>query len=470
MAVAGARHEHWSSRFAFLMASVGFAVGLGNIWRFPYQAGENGGAAFVLVYLACALGIGVPILMAEVMVGRRGQASPPEAMARVAGESGVSPRWKWVGGMGLLAAFTIEIVYAVIVGWVLWYLFKAIATGFAGVDAAAAEAQFTQVLADPLGMLAWTLAGLLITGYIIYSGVRGGIEKAVNVMMPTLFGLLAILAVYNVFAGGMGEALRWLFTPDFGKIDQGTVLAALGQVFFSIGVAMGGMMTFGAYLPGRVSIPRSVPVIVLADSVVAIVAGLVIFPAVFHHGLDPAAGVGLIFQTLPVALAQMPGGYLFSVALFLLLAVAGITSMVGLIETVVSWMVDRHGLARRRAAVLVTSAVAAMSVLSVLSYNLLASYRLLGRDLNGLLDYFANQVLLPLGGLLIAVFAGWFVRRAILEDELAFASPALFRLWHTLIRHVVPPAVLIIFVVGVAGEEVRELMRLLTVFVVDIAG
>ncbi len=449
MAVAGASHENWSSRFAFLMASVGFAVGLGNIWRFPYQTGENGGAAFVLVYLACALGIGVPILMAELLVGRRGKLSPPEAMAKVAQDNGRSRHWQWVGGMGLLAAFTIEIVYSVIVGWVLWYLFKAVTTGFAGVDATAAEAQFSAVLADPTGMIFWTLLGLAITGYIIYSGVQGGIEKAVTFMMPTLFGLLIILAIYNVFAGGMGQAISWLFTPDFSKIDGGTFLAALGQAFFSIGVAMGGMMTFGAYLPREVSIPRSVLIIVIADTMVAMVAGLVIFPAVFNNGLDPAAGAGLIFQTLPVAFAQMPGGYLFSVMFFLLLSFAGITSMVGLIESVVSWMEDHHGFARHKGALAVVGAVAVLSVLSVLSYNVLAEYQVGARDLNGLLDYFSNQVLLPLGGLLIAVFAGWRLSRETVAEELAFKSPALFACWRFLARYLVPPAVLIIFVMGV---------------------
>ena len=303
MALASGDHENWSSRFAFLMASVGFAVGLGNIWRFPYIAGQNGGSAFVLIYLACAFGIGVPILMAELFVGRRGKMSPPLAMRNVAESEGRNKAWQLVGHMGLLAAFTIEIVYAGIVGWVLWYLYKAITTGFVGVDTTMAADQFTAILADPIGMVGWTLAGLGITGYIIYKGVQNGIEKAVVVLMPLLFLLLAGLAIYNIFAGGMKEALVWLFEPDFSKITPGVFLVAIGQAFFSIGVAMGGMMTFGAYLPKGVSIPQSVIIIVFADTLVALLAGLVIFPAVFSNGLDPAAGPGLIFQTLPVAFA-----------------------------------------------------------------------------------------------------------------------------------------------------------------------
>ena len=450
MALAGGSHENWSSRFAFLMAAVGFAVGLGNIWRFPYIAGENGGAAFVLVYLACAIGIGVPILMAELFVGRHGKMSPPLSMRDVAQSEGRSKAWQLVGHMGLLAAFTIEVVYAGVVGWVLWYLFKAVTTGFVGVDAATAAEQFTAVLADPVGMVGWTLAGLAITGYIIYSGVQGGIEKAVTILMPLLFALLAVLAAYNIFAGGMKEALVWLFEPDFSKITPGVFLVAIGQAFFSIGVAMGGMMTFGAYLPKQVSIPQSVIIIVFADTLVALLAGLVIFPAVFHHGLDPAAGAGLIFQTLPVAFAQMPGGYLFSILFFLLLSVAGITSMVGLIECVVAWMEDHHGLARHKSAMAVVGAVAVLSVFSILSYNVISELQMFGRDLNGVLDYFSNQILLPVGGFLIAVFVGWFVSNKVTAEELAFNSATLFKIWHFLLRYLVPPAVFIIFVMGVS--------------------
>jgi NSS family neurotransmitter:Na+ symporter len=432
------------------MASVGFAVGLGNIWRFPYVAGENGGAAFVLIYLACAIGIGVPILMAELLVGRRGKGSPPTAIAEAAEMSGSTRQWKWAGGMGLLAAYTIQIVYGVVVGWVLWYLYKAVLTGFAGLDAGGAEAEFASVLADNLGMLAWTLVGLAITGLIIYSGVKDGIERAVTVMMPLMFLLLLGLAGYNVVAGGFSEAIAWLFTPDFSKIGPATVLAAIGQAFFSIGVAMGGMMTYGAYLPREISIARSVIIIVIADTGVALLAGLVIFPAVFHYGLDPAAGAGLIFQTLPVAFAQMPGGHVFAVLFFLMLSVAGITSMVGLVESVNAWLEDRYNMPRHRSALLVVGSVAVLSVMSILSYNVIGDIGFGGRNFNAIMDYFSNQILLPLGGLLIAVFAGWSLKRQISRDELHTLSERGFSLWYFLIRYVVPPALLVIFVMGVS--------------------
>ena len=443
-------NDHWSSRWTFLMASIGFAVGLGNIWRFPYIAGENGGAAFVLVYLACVILIGIPCMMAEIMLGRRGQGSPTSAVAALSKESDQTTSWRLVGGMGLWAAFTIVIVYAGIVGWVLWYLFKALTTGFLGFDGPTAALEFDSMLLNTPGMLLWTLLGIGITGAVIFAGVKGGIERAVTVLMPLLFLLLVSLAIYNMFAGGFGEAVTWLFTPDFSKIGPEVFLVAVGQAFFSIGVAMGGMMVYGAYLPKSISIAKSAVIIIAADTLVALVAGLVVFPAVFYNGLDPAAGPGLIFQTLPVAFANMPGGHLFSVAFFLMLAVAGITSMVGLIEPVTAYFEDRHGVPRHRAALSVIVAVAILSVVSLLSYNTLSEVRVGGFNFNDIMDTFSNMILLPLGGLFIALFAGWIMRSEFSKEELAISESA-YRLWQLTTRYVVPPALVIIFFFGITG-------------------
>ncbi|HJP52964.1 MAG TPA: sodium-dependent transporter [Pseudomonadales bacterium] len=439
----------WTSRFAFLMASIGFAVGLGNIWRFPYVTGENGGGAFVMVYLLCAFAIGAPILMAELMIGRRGQMTPPGSLRKVALENGQSTHWQFVGFMNLLAAFLIMVTYCVVAGWVLNYLFKAVVTGFTGVDGSTALNTFELLLGDVSGMLFWTLLGLVITGSIIYAGVQHGIERAVTVLMPLLFSLMIFLVIYNVFAGGFNEALSYLFTVDFSKISPSVMLAAIGQAFFSIGVAMAGMMTFGAYLQKSVSIPRSVIVIICADTFVALLAGLVIFPAVFDNGLDPAGGPGLIFQTLPVAFAGMPGGHFVSVVFFLLLSVAAITSMVGLIEPLTHWLEENREYSRHRSTLTVLGSIAFLSIFSVLGYNYLSDYGLAGKDINGVLDYFSNQILLPVGGLLIAIFAGWFVDRNTTLDELNMHDGLVFKLWHFLIRLVVPPAVFIVFVLGV---------------------
>lgn len=439
----------WTSRFAFLLASVGFAVGLGNIWRFPYVTGENGGAAFVAVYLFCVFVIGVPILMAELFIGRRGGLSPSASMQSVALASGRSARWGWVGSANLLAAFSIMVTYSVVAGWVLSYLFKALLTGFVGIDALASQSEFESLKAGPWQMLGWTLLALVLTGSIIFAGVQQGIERAVKILMPSLFALMLMLVGYNMVVGGFGETVEYLFTPDFSKIDGSTWLAAVGQAFFSIGVAMAGMMTFGAYLPASVSIPRAAITIALADTLVALLAGLVIFPAVFANGLDPASGPGLIFQTLPVALAQMPGGHLVGVMFFLLLSVAAITSMVGLIEPLVHRAQER-GWSRHKSTLAVVSAIAGCSVASVLGYNVWSGALFGNVDINTLLDFFANQMLLPLGGLFIAVFAGWFVRPELARQELNLTGQSGWKTWQTLIRWPVPIAITLIFIAGVS--------------------
>ena len=437
----------WSSRFAFVMASVGFAVGLGNIWRFPYVTGENGGSAFVVIYLLCALAIGIPCLMAELLVGRRGGGSPPRSMAVVAQESGRSKGWSIVGGMGVATAYTIAITYAVVVGWVLWYLARALSAGFAGFDAGIAEATFTGLLTDNQSMMVWTLAGNVIVGSIIYAGVTSGIERAVTIMMPLMFTLLVGLSIYNYFAGGFVETLQWLFTPDFSKVTGATFLAAIGQAFFSIGVGMGGMMTYGAYLPRDFSIARGAATIVMADTLIALLAGFVVFPAVFHFGLDMASGPGLIFQTLPVAFAQMPGGAIFAVLFFIMLAVAGVTSMVGLLESVTSWTKERLAISRQQSALLVVGSVTTLSVISVLSYNVWESYQLMGLNFNELTEALYDKLLLPLAGLLVALFTGWFMHREFSESELV-DDAKWYGVWRWLTRFVAVPAVAIILISG----------------------
>ena len=441
----------WSTRFGFLMASVGFAVGLGNIWRFPYVTGENGGGAFVLVYLICVVVIALPILIAEILVGRRGRADPAGAMATVAMGEGRSASWGAVGGLNVVAAFLITTLYCVVAGWVLHYLVQAVLGGFSGVDGDASAARFESLVADPLALTGWAWVAVALAAAIIAGGVRGGIERMVNLLMPLLFALLAVLALYNVFAGGFVDALGYLFTPDFGKVTAPTVLAAVGQAFFSIGVAMAGMMAFAAYLPERVSIGRSAATIVAMDTLVALVAGLVVFPIVFRFGLDPASGEGLIFRTLPVAFGQMPGGHLVSVLFFALLAVAATTSMVGTLEPITAWLERRTGRGRVPCTLAVTAAVALVSLPAVFAHNLWADWRVWEVELLTLYDYLPTDVLLPLGGLLIAVFVGWRVTPEAARGELAELSPWLFRAWRASLRYVAIPAVLLILVFGLLG-------------------
>lgn len=438
----------WGSKSGFILASVGFAVGLGNIWRFPYVTGENGGSAFVLIYLLCAFGIGVPILMAEFLLGRRGASSPPFAIAAVTAEAGLTTRWSWVGNLTVLTAFGILMSYAVVAGWVLYYFYKAVTGDMLAPSAATAQVAFDGLLADPLTLIFWGSAALLMAGTIIASGVQQGIERAVKILMPTLFVLLVLLMVFNVFVGGMPAALEYLFTPDFSKVDGSTFLAALSQAFFSIGVAMAGMMMFGAYLPKSVSIAQSAMIIVAADTVVALLAGLVIFPMVFHNGLDVGAGTGLIFQTLPVAFARMDGGAIVGVVFFLLLCVAAITSIVGLSEPVTGYVAERLGLSRRKATVVTFGALFPFSVISALTFSSWSSYKLMEQSIAFWVEYLPNQVMLPVGGLLIATLVAWRMPLSISEDELNFSDSQWFWVWSRLMRFVVVPAVFIILLTG----------------------
>lgn len=442
--------QAWSSRFGFLMASVGFAVGLGNIWRFPYVTGENGGSAFVVVYLVCAFGIGVPILMAEIMLGRSGGLTPPGSTRRVAQLNQRSSRWAWVGYLNLVTAFSILIAYGVVCGWVLYYLYQSAGGAMVGIDARASSEHFAAVLNNVPLLVGWTFAALAIAGGIIYGGVQKGIERAVTFLMPLLFLLLISLAIFNVFAGGMPQALQYLFSPDFSKLSPAMLLAAVGQAFFSIGVAMAGMMMYGAYLPKHVSIGQSAIVIVIADTLVALLAGLVIFPMVFNNGLDPSGGTGLIFQTLPVAFAHMPGGQLVSVLFFLLLSVAAITSVVGLSEPLGAWLSERFGWSRHKSAMVLIATTLAVSLVSVLSYNHWQDVFLFGVSLGRAIDFVPSQIMLPLGGLLIALFVGWRVSEVHSREELALGSDLAFTLWRRLVRYVVVPALALILVTGVS--------------------
>jgi neurotransmitter:Na+ symporter, NSS family len=440
--------HQFSSTFGFLMAATGFAVGLGNIWRFPYITGENGGGAFVVVYLGCAIMIGIPILIAEILVGRRGQANPPKAMQNLAEAEHKSQNWKHVGHLNLATAFVILGTYSVVAGWVLWYLFKAISSGFVDTTASIATGDFDAVMQSIDGMLMWTTLSLILTSTIVFFGVNKGIERSVRVLMPTLFLPMITLVIYNAFQDGFLDAAAYLFTPDFSKVTAATYLAAIGQAFFSIGVGMAGMMIFGSYLPQDVSITRCVLIIIVIDTAVALMAGLMIFPMVFRFGMDPAGGPGLIFQTLPVAFGQMPGGHIIAVLFFTLLSVAAVTSMVGLLEPLVAWLEDTRHYSRHKSTLITMACIACLGVLSILSYNILSQWQVGSRNLNGILDFLANQIMLPVGGLLIAIFAAWQVSKASLRDELPAMPKAVFELWHLLLRFLLPPAIAVIIITG----------------------
>ena len=446
--------HHWSSGLTFILAAVGAAVGLGNIWKFPFVAGVSGGGAFVLVYLGCVAFVAIPILIAELLIGRRGASSPPVAMSTLAQKAGRSRAWRLVGWMGVIAGYLIVSYYSVIAGWTLNYIGKA-ARGFGGAAPGEVAAQFDALLADPLTMTFWHTAFIAIAIFIVGRGLQDGIERAVKTLMPALFVMMLVMIGYAAVAGDFGAGVRFLFAADFSKLTGEVVLAAAGQAFFSISVAMGLMMVYGAYVPKTVSLTRSAFIIAGSDTLIALLAGLMIFPLVFANGLDPAEGPGLIFKTLPTAFAGMPGGALFGTLFFILLAFAAITSIIAILEPIVAYAEDKWQMQRRNGSIVFGALAWLIGIATVLSFNAwqdvtpLDSIRALrGKTIFGLIDYFTANLLMPLGAILISVFVGWRLRPADLVEELPAMGSALFRVWLWMIRVVAPLALVAILVSG----------------------
>ncbi|PCI59892.1 MAG: sodium-dependent transporter [Kordiimonadales bacterium] len=441
-----AGQQQWSSRWTFLLAAVGSAVGLGNIWKFPFEAGQGGGGAFVLVYLAFVFAVGLPVLMAELSLGRRGKMSPIGTMEKIAKEEGRSKAWSIIGWSGVVGGFIVISFYAVVGGWVLAYIVKAF-SGFAGFDAAISTDTFVAYISDPVWPVVSQFAFIAITIGIVMRGVKGGLEKAVTYLMPALFALLLGLVIYSAINGAFAETLTFLFSPDFSKLTLDTVLNALGLAFFSLSLALGSIMTYGAYLTKDINIPRAAIAISLADSAVALMAGLAIFPIVFKYGLDPAGGGGLVFTTLPIAFGQMTGGIIVGVLFFFLLAVAAVTSAISLLEPAVSYVSERLGADRKKVTLYLGLAAFLLGTLSAWSQggNILSDVKILGADIMGVKDYLTNNIMMPLGGMFIALFVGWFVSRKNMMEELAMEEST-FRIWYFLVRFVCPTAIGAVFV------------------------
>jgi len=428
---------------AFILAVTGSAVGLGNIWKFPYIAGQNGGGAFVLVYLACVIFIGMPVMMSEILIGRRGRRNPIATMTLLGKEEGSSGNWGWVGSMGVVAGILILSYYSVIAGWTLAYIVKSATGAFVGGTPAEVGAQFGGFVGD------WRQVGLThtifmaLTVFVVARGVERGLEQAVRFMVPALLVLMLVLLVYSINSGYFGQGVAFMFTPDFDKLTWNSVLAALGQAFFTLSIGMGAIMAYGAYLPEETSITGASAAVVSADTAIAILAGLAIFPLVFANGLEPGDGPGLVFNTLPLAFGQMSGGIFFSTIFFVLLSFAAWTSAIGLMEPAVAWLVEKHNRSRAQAAVIVGLLIWAIGFGSVLSFNVLADVKFLAGTIFDNVDYLTSNIMLPLGGLLIAVFAGWVMCRNSTSDELGTAGNV-FKTWRLLARFVAPLGILFV--------------------------
>ncbi|MBX7533525.1 sodium-dependent transporter [Qipengyuania sp. 1XM1-15A] len=459
--------EGWSSRTAFILAAVGAAVGLGNIWRFPTLAGESGGGAFVIFYIGCVFLLGLPLVLSEIFIGRVGQTDAVGSIRKVAGESNSSPSWSIFGGIGAIAAFLIVSFYSVVAGWVLYYagvmgwdLLQAIMAGdpFRGALVGEDQGQIQQRLGDmfaswPL-LLAMHFAFMGLTLYIVARGVSSGIEKAATYLMPAFFVLLVGLVIYGAIEGDIGDAVAFLFTPDWSKLTPQVMNSALGQALFSLSLGVAGLITYGSYIKEKSNLGGTAAMIAIADTSVALLAGLMIFPIVLAVGLDPAAGPTLVFQTLPFAFQTMPAGALFGFLFFVLILVAAITSSISLLEVPTAWGIGERGWSRPKSALIFGGGAFVIGIFCLLGYNVWSDVRPLGfwslfenTDILDTVDGFTGKVMLPVGALLTSIFIGWKADVNLLRTTTGL-SPWAFSLWRFLIAWLCPIAVAIILVTG----------------------
>ncbi|MEJ2114765.1 MAG: sodium-dependent transporter [Gammaproteobacteria bacterium] len=444
-------HGYWSSRFAFVLAAAGSAVGLGNIWKFPYIAGENGGGAFVLLYLLCIALFGIPVMMSEVMLGRRGRNSPINTMSTLAEEEKRSKAWRLLGFMGVLAGFLILSYYSVIAGWALAYVIETASGTFSGISGEQAGEVFNNLISNPQRLLLWHSVFIFLTMIVVVRGVSNGIEKAVRILMPALFILIVVMIGYAILQGDFLEAVKFLFAPDFSKLSPEVVLKAMGQAFFSLSLGMGAIMMYGSYLPDDASIATTSFQVAFADTLVAILAGLAIFPIVFANGLEVGQGPGLVFNTLPLAFGQMTGGLLFGTMFFILLVFAAWTSAISLIEPAVAWLIEKFSIPRITSSVicgLVTWVVGLGTVFSFNSWSKIELFNdtfLQEKSFFDLLDYLTSNIMLPLGGILICIFAAWLITEKSRRDELKIKHEGAYKLWRFLARYITPIGVILIF-------------------------
>ena len=444
-------HGYWSSRFAFVLAAAGSAVGLGNIWKFPYMVGENGGGAFVLLYLLCIALFGIPVMMSEVLLGRRGRSSPVNTMTTVAIEEKRSSAWRLLGLMGVLAGFLILSYYSVIAGWALAYVVETATGTFSGVSSEQAGEVFNNLISNPRRLLFWHSVFVFLTMVVVVRGVSKGLETAVRILMPALFILIFIMIGYAMLYGDFIESLKFLFAPDFTKLSPEVVLKAMGQAFFSLSLGMGAIMMYGSYLPDDASIATTSIQVAFTDTLVAILAGLAIFPIVFVNDLEAGQGPGLIFNTLPLAFGQMSGGLIFGTLFFILLVFAAWTSAISLIEPAVAWLVEKLSITRMTSSVICGVVTWVVGLGTVYSFNTWSKIELFngtfldGKSFFDLLDYLTSNIMLPLGGILICIFAAWIMTDQSRREELKTKHEGAYKLWRFLARYITPIGVILIF-------------------------
>lgn len=451
----------WSSRFAFVLAAAGSAVGLGNIWAFPYKAGENGGGAFVLIYLFFIFAIGLPIMMAEILIGRESRKNPINAFRVLAKQAKASDAWVWVGRMGVLAAFLILSFYSVIAGWSLAYVFRVMGGLFDKVDANVANSIWSALSTDAERTLTWHTIFMVICVIIVSRGVTRGLERVIKVLMPILFCLLILMVVLSFNLGDGQAALTYLFKPDFSNINLDVVVDAMGQAFFSLSLGLGAILMYGAYLPDNASIPKTSLAIVSADTSVALIAGLAIFPLVFATpGLEPNQGFSLVFQALPQIFGKIEGGMFVGVLFFSLLFVAALTSAISLVEPMVSWLMSSKKYARDKATRVVGVATWLLGIGTIFSFSIWSEYKLTlapqignkiytlleGQTIFSMINYLSSNIMLPLGGALMAYFVGFVMKRDVVRAQLSGMGDRAFSVWYFMVKDIAPFAALIILI------------------------
>lgn len=441
---------NFGSKLGVILASAGSAVGLGNIWRFPYETGNHGGAAFILIYLGCILLLGLPIMIAEFLIGRHSQANTARAYQILA----PGTQWRWVGRMGVLAGFLILGYYSVVAGWTLEYIFEAVSNSFAGKTPAEFISSFQSFSSNPWRPALWLTLFLLATHFIIVKGVEKGIEKSSKIMMPTLFIIILILVGCSVTLPGAGKGIEFLLKPDFSKVDGNVFLGAMGQAFFSLSLGMGCLCTYASYFSKNTNLTRTAFSVGIIDTFVAVLAGFIIFPAAFSVGIQPDAGPSLIFITLPNVFQQAFSGipilaYIFSVMFYVLLALAALTSTISLHEVVTAYLHEEFNFTRGKAARLVTTGCILLGILCSLSLGVTKEFTIFGLGMFDLFDFVTAKLMLPLGGLLISIFTGWYLDKQLVWSEITnngTLKVSTYKLIIFILKYVAPIAISVIFI------------------------
>jgi len=432
----------WIGKWTFILAATGSAVGLGNIWGFPYKAGTNGGGAFVLIYLLCILMIGIPIMISEIIIGRRSGNSPINAMKKTAIASNSSSVWQFVGWSGITAGILILSFYSVIAGICMNYIFI---SAFSSGEISSTD-QFSDVISSPLNLIFWHTLFMFLTALIVSAGVKDGIGRMVKILMPMLGFLMIFMVIYSMINGNFSQAMSFLFAPDFSSITSETLLQAMGQAFFSLSLGMGSIMAYGAYMPKDQKVINTSFTVGSLDTLIAMLAGLAIFPIIFAFNLEPNSGPGLVFISMLSAFNQMQFGQIIGPLFFMLLSIAALSSSISLLEPGVAYLAEEDILSRKRSAQVISIFIWILGIGSALSFNIWSDFKLIS-DKNFLdsMDFIANQILLPLGGMLIAIFVGWFMKINFIRDELGATSKIVFILWRFFIRFIAPVCVASIF-------------------------